>query len=607
MINEDNTSTASLWKAARTSAQLIYISPEMALSVGFTKLWKDAGFRKRLQAIVIDEAHCVDEWGEEFRPQYRELSRLRHYTGQDVPFVACTATCSSKTFDIIWQSLGFGHRPFWGIDVGCGRPNLLFLTRVLENTTNPVLDVLNILPQVLDANTSRDAIDKSLFYFDSEEACRLAVRTLRKVLPEHLRDCVQPFSSDGSEAAKASCWEGFTSGRIRILCATDAAGMGCNVPDVCYSVIFGCPKSLSVIAQRWGRAARDRTLVGTCLLIVPDWAFRPSPPELGLAVQRVKGLPKIKVESKRRVAQRAALNSNVEAFINSGSENPRGSSVSFSILYFITDVVNIVCSHHILSSTFRPNTRLTTYSTLAGGVPSTIGARSQQSSHELSWTVLDLGRAAPASRCCNICNPHLLAPLMPACPNDPRLYAFANDFIHPIAQPPSRPSSPASVISSSSRATTTFQPIKGKQNIAKHDKDRLRTLLSSWLDLRHARRGGSLFISRNFGLPPKQMEKLVASCGRFLASTDIGKKEVLKIVKLDMASDEDFADIAQVISGWREGLNIIQTPASQRRARKKARAEDDVRTPVAQPNFYAAAGPTSLTPRPGRIDYVQGE
>jgi superfamily II DNA helicase RecQ len=50
------------------------------------------------------------------------------------------------------------------------------------------------------------------------------------------------------------------SGCIHILCATDAAGMGCNVPDVRYSVIFGCPKSLSVIAQRWGRAACDRAL-----------------------------------------------------------------------------------------------------------------------------------------------------------------------------------------------------------------------------------------------------------------------------------------------------------------------------------------------------------
>jgi superfamily II DNA helicase RecQ len=61
LINEDNTSTASLWKAAHTTAQLIYISPEMALSVSFTKLWKNASFRKRLQAIVIDEVHCVDE------------------------------------------------------------------------------------------------------------------------------------------------------------------------------------------------------------------------------------------------------------------------------------------------------------------------------------------------------------------------------------------------------------------------------------------------------------------------------------------------------------------------------------------------------------------
>ena len=66
--------------------------------------------------------------------------------------------------------------------MGSGRPNLVFLTRVLENVKNPV----NILPKVLNTNTQREAIDKSLFYFDSEEACRLAVWTLQKVLPEHL-------------------------------------------------------------------------------------------------------------------------------------------------------------------------------------------------------------------------------------------------------------------------------------------------------------------------------------------------------------------------------------------------------------------------------------
>jgi hypothetical protein len=59
---------------------------------------------------------------------------------------------------------------------------------------------------------------------------------------------------------------------------------------------------------------------------VPDWAFRPAPPELGLAVQHVKGQLKVKVESKQWAAQCAALNSNVEVFINSGSEIPQGNA-----------------------------------------------------------------------------------------------------------------------------------------------------------------------------------------------------------------------------------------------------------------------------------------
>ncbi|KII84369.1 hypothetical protein PLICRDRAFT_118086, partial [Plicaturopsis crispa FD-325 SS-3] len=228
-INEDTTGAAGLWKDLRTDAQLAYISPEMARSDSFTKLWKDPKFRGRLTAMVTDEAHCVDEWGgDEFRPDYRKLDSLRNFTGQEVPFVACTATAATSTFEVIWDSLGFGHRPFWGID----------------------------------------AIDKCLFYFNSEAECRLAVRTLRKCLPAHLRDCVQPFSSNLSEEAKTRSWEGFSNGHIRILCATDAAGMGCNVPDVRYSVIFGCPKSLATVAQRWGRAGRDRLTKATCILLV---------------------------------------------------------------------------------------------------------------------------------------------------------------------------------------------------------------------------------------------------------------------------------------------------------------------------------------------------
>ena len=196
------------------------------------------------------------------------------------------------------------------------------------------------------------------------------------------------------------------------------------------------------------------------------------------------------------------------------------------------------------------------------------------------------------------CNPQVLTLLAPALPDDPQLYTFAKDFIHPIAQPPSHPSTPASVASNSSRATTTFEPVKAKQNISKLDKDRLHSLLTVWLEVRHAGWGSSVFISRDFGLPPKQMEKIVLSCSSFLASTDIGKKEVLKVVRLDLASDEDFANISHIISEWREGSNIVWTPQSHRWAHKKACREADVSIPVLQPNFGSDAGPSSSTLMP---------
>ncbi|KAF9060847.1 P-loop containing nucleoside triphosphate hydrolase protein, partial [Rhodocollybia butyracea] len=154
------------------------------------------------------------------------------------------------------------------IDVGADRPNLFFHTRVLQNTDNPVLDALNLLPAHIDDSTPHEDVPKCLFYFNSEGACRDAVDTLRKCLPDHLRDCVYPFSSDMSETGKQKCWDRFGEGIIRIVCATDAAGMGCSIPDVKYSVIFGLPSSLSVVIQRWGRAGRDRTTPGVCLLLV---------------------------------------------------------------------------------------------------------------------------------------------------------------------------------------------------------------------------------------------------------------------------------------------------------------------------------------------------
>ncbi|KAJ7304608.1 P-loop containing nucleoside triphosphate hydrolase protein, partial [Mycena albidolilacea] len=220
-------------------------------------------------ALVIDEAHCIVEWGDDFRKEYSGLAKLRDYIGQETPILAAKATCDSEAFKVIWKSLKFGCRPFWGLDAGTDRSNLVYMTRVIKNPGNPLLDVLNIFPEKMDKDTPLTALPKCLFYFDTIDNCATAVETLRKYLPAHLRLVVQTFKSTLSEAAKELVWDRFNKGEIRILCATDAAGMGCNVADVMFTILCSLTESVSVLSQRWGRTGRNRSILGTCILLVP--------------------------------------------------------------------------------------------------------------------------------------------------------------------------------------------------------------------------------------------------------------------------------------------------------------------------------------------------
>lgn len=246
---------------------------------------------------------------------------------------------------------------------------------------------------------------------------------------------------------------------------------------------------------------------------------------------------------------------------------------------------------------FRPKTYISTYSCLANNTTPSVGQRSQRSTHELCWTVLGPVNNVPHSLCCSACHPILLEPFSPSGPNDARLYAFADNFIHPLAYPPSRPSSALSHVSTSSvgSAAPAFQPLKGPQPISQSDKAVLRTALNTWLDIRHARLGSSVLISRDFGLPPKQMEKLLLNCGKFLKISNIGKKEILKVVTLDVSSDLDIEDIALTVSEWRDGLQLIRrTPESDRRTQKRSRP-NDASTPIPQPSFGPISVPSSTT------------
>ncbi|KAJ6447741.1 hypothetical protein C8R45DRAFT_850691 [Mycena sanguinolenta] len=89
----------------------------MYLCLGFTKFWQEREFRSQVQAVIIDEAHCIVEWVEDFWKEYGGLTKLHDYIGHDIPIFAAMVTCNTETFNVIWKSLKFGCRPFWGLDV----------------------------------------------------------------------------------------------------------------------------------------------------------------------------------------------------------------------------------------------------------------------------------------------------------------------------------------------------------------------------------------------------------------------------------------------------------------------------------------------------------
>ncbi|KAK6984172.1 hypothetical protein R3P38DRAFT_3454845, partial [Favolaschia claudopus] len=124
------------------------------------------------------------------------------------------------------------------------------------------------------------------------------------------------------------------------------------------------------------------------------------------------------------------------------------------------------CSHVFVKQRFRPETGLDLYTSLNASIASKSGRVSSQSSHELSWTVLDLKRAPTTERCCDHCNPGLFDWFKPSNAHDPRILKYAADFIHSLPPPPSRPSSPASVMSDTGTAASfesgEFEPVKGK-------------------------------------------------------------------------------------------------------------------------------------------------
>ncbi|KAK5820997.1 P-loop containing nucleoside triphosphate hydrolase protein [Linnemannia elongata] len=235
----------------------VFLSPELIFSSDRIKnLWRQPGWRKRLFAIVVDEAHCIDSWGGSFRQEYGRIGELRSMVPRETPFLATSATLPPQVLENIKKRLHF--RPDTHIvNVGNDRPNIKFIVIEFQYPMNSFQDLKFLMD-----------FKKTIVYFNTRPD---AERARRYLLQELCLDSnkIAVYHSIKSEKLKADVLERFRKDKVLILLATEAVGMGCDINNIARVVQYGIPQSLASLIQRLGRAARDSKLQGIGLTIVP--------------------------------------------------------------------------------------------------------------------------------------------------------------------------------------------------------------------------------------------------------------------------------------------------------------------------------------------------
>lgn len=273
-LNADNVTPQLLARFTSGQGDLWTTSPEMLqCNQKVRSAFIDMKWRARCGAAFLDEAHTMPEWGRSFRPGILELSLVKQLMGSEMTWIMLSATLTTSAMMYLIDNLGLKGLPLDVTDMGVDREELFYDIQAFHRGHSDFSDLgvivplslLPIIPQPPNsinqftsfANSApASLIPQTVVFLSRKSDCTNAAFHFRQLIPPHLHSAITVFSGGCTAVQRQEILNRMKSGVLRVVFATEAFGLGCDVSGIELVVQYGDPQSLVTLMQHQGRGGR---------------------------------------------------------------------------------------------------------------------------------------------------------------------------------------------------------------------------------------------------------------------------------------------------------------------------------------------------------------